>query len=334
MTEQQDKINQLIARLEAHQAALGLNDTQFVARYGRYVGSQKTWTTRLKGRQWKEIEGRGAKWLANLTSLVTVIDGGNVIDEFYDSLPIAEYGFRRYEILQGQTNDRRCCVLLGVTGVGKSITLRRINQKNATASVYVCGSTTWSLNLMQISLALAQALGCTIGGTPAGTFRNVIEHLKANPVTVLIDEAHEGGVLLFKLVKTLINETRAKFILSSYPTAWARICNGNNDSYAEAQQLMGRTLRPIEMRWTKGVWPEDVTAYLEAASGLNGKCKVLADRVTTAVRRGGNFRLLADAMEMARICADSDGREMTPELIEECIGELCPTSSCGKEGGK
>ncbi len=336
MTETQEKINKLIERLESHQRALGLNDTQFVARYGKYVGSQKTWTARLKGRQWKEIEGRAAKWQANLTSLVTVIDGGAVLDEYYDDLPITKYGFRRYEMLQGQTNDRRCAVLLGITGVGKSIALRRIYAANPTASVYLCGEPAWSMNMKQISEAFAAALGSTVGVTPAVTFRNVMEHLKSNPLTILVDEAHEGGVLFFKLIKTMINGTRAKFILASYPTAWARICNGNNDSYAEAQQLLGRTIRPIEMRWTKGVGQEDVEAYLQAATGgaLNGRGQVVAARILPAVRRGGNFRLLSDAMEMARIIVDSggDGAEMTPELIEQCVQELCPAT--GKESAR
>jgi hypothetical protein len=330
MTEQQEQINSLVARLEKHQAALRLNDSQWVARYGRYVGSQKTWRNRLCQRDWTELGGRMEKWVAKLTQLVTVIDGGSVTEEFYDKLPISEYGRRRYEILQGQTNDRRCVVLLGLYGVGKTVTLRRLNEENPTTSVYVRAMASWRESLMQISLGMARALGCKEGLSAAATFNNVVEHLKANPVTVMIDEVHEAGVLIFKLIKTLIDETRAKFMIASYPTAWTRLCNGSNDAYAEAQQLIGRTMKPIDMTWCKGVVVRDIEVYIEAATELNGESRPLAERVLPAVRRGGNLRLLADAIEMAKIAADSGGGELGAREIEACVNELCPVA--GREG--
>jgi hypothetical protein len=183
---------------------------------------------------------------------------------------------------------------------------------------------TWKDSKMQITTGIALSLGCTVGTTAGKTFWYISEMLKSVPMTVIIDEVHEGGVLLFKLVKNLIDETRVRFILASYPTAWNRLLAGSTDAYAEAQQLMGRTLKPINMAWNKGLRQVDVEKYLEAATGLNGECRHLAEKILPAVRRGGNLRLLADAIELARTNADENGEDLSTELIEDSVNELSP----------
>jgi hypothetical protein len=325
MNEQQKKVSGLIDRIEKHQKALRLSDNQFVARYQRYLGSAKTWRDRLCGRAWNEFGAKLEKWEKKLASFVTELDGGASMDEFYRELPVARYGFAIYDALQGTRTDRRCSVLPGSYGIGKTWTLRRIAFENPTKAVFVSANETWKDSRMQIARGLAMALGCAEGTSAAGTFQNVIEHLRANPVTVLIDEVHEGGVLLMKLVKALINETQAKFILGTYPTAWNRLVTGSTDATAEAQQLLGRTMKPIKTDWIKGLNLRDVEKYLELSTGLNGECRLLAEQILPEVKRGGNLRLLADAVELAKMNADETGEEIDAELVQAAVRELCPT---------
>ena len=324
MSEQQEKISSLVKRIEKHQKELKLNDSQFVARYQRYIGTSKTWRERLCTRNWKEFGTRLDKWEKKLTAFVLEIDGGSDLETYYTDLPIAKYTQAAYHILQGTDTDRRCVWIIGTTGTGKTWALRKIAQDNRTDAAYLSANETWKDSRMQIARGFALALGCAEGLSAAGTFRNVLEHLKGHPITLCVDEMHEGGVLLMKLVKSIINETRAKLMLGIYPTAWSRLLNGSTDATAEAQQLLGRSLKPIATQWVRGLTLKDVEKYLDCAAGLNGDCRVLAERILPEIRRGGNLRFLADSVELARMNADETGEDLDGELIEAAVRELLP----------
>jgi hypothetical protein len=323
MNEQHERLNKLVERIEKHQKSLKLNDTRFVARYQRFIGSSKTWRDRLCAKDWKEFGNRLGKWDKKLTAFVTEIDGGSSVENFFNELPIAKYGAQIFEALQGTKTDRRCGMLLANYGCGKTWVLRKLAAEDPTAAIFVSANPTWKESPMQIASGLARVLGVAISTSTAGTFKDVIEYLKGNPITVMIDEAHEGGVILFKLVKTLINETQAKFILGSYPTAWNRLVNGSTDAHSEAQQLIGRTLKPINTNWFKGLNLIDVEKYLQCSTELDGAdCRALAERILADVRRCGNFRVLADAVELAANGADVADVDLDAELIEEAVRQL------------
>ena len=101
MTEQFEKLNSLVTRIERHQGALGLNDTQFVARYQRYLGSAKTWRDRLIGREFKDFGKTLPKWERKLESMVAELDGRSPVAEYFPELPFARRMTAIYEQLQG-----------------------------------------------------------------------------------------------------------------------------------------------------------------------------------------------------------------------------------------
>ena len=113
MTEQQQRVKALIARVEQHQKTLGLPDVRFVARYQEYLRSTKSWRERLIPCNWDEIGRALGKWEKALNTLVALIDGGSEIGEYYEALPIAKYGEAAYDMLQGQSTDRRVVFLIG-----------------------------------------------------------------------------------------------------------------------------------------------------------------------------------------------------------------------------
>lgn len=327
MTDQHKRMDAMIERIERHQKALKLSDSQFVARYQRHLGSTKTWRERLVPRAWDEFGSRLDKWEKKLTHFVSELDGGSPIEDFYKDLPIAKYGSLVYEILQGTRTDRRCAILLGNFGVGKTVTLRRLVSDHPTTCTYVQADETWKDNRMRIACGLAGALGVAEERSASATFRGVIEHLKGRPITLMIDEVHEAGILIFKLVKTLIDQSMAKFVLASYPTAWAKLTTGSTDATAEAQQLLGRTLKPINTSWCRGLTLPDLIVYLEASAGLNGQTRLLAERILPDIKRIGNFRALADAIALARDNADDSNGDIDADLIEAAVHELAPLNT-------
>jgi len=334
MKEQQEKISKLIERLEKHQAAIKLNDVQFVARYRRHLGSTKTWRDRLCARAWSELGRALDKWERRLTAFCAELDGGTAISEFYKDLPITQYGFAMYQLLQGQQNDRRCVFIIGPTGVGKSYLLRALSNANLTRSAYLRAHKGWHESMMRIAIGLQRAVGSPEAAGGAATFDKVIDQLKSNPITLLIEDAHEGGVLMLKLIKTIIDETSSRVMVGTYPTAWNRLINSGSDAVSEARQLIGRTIKPINTTWMKGVTEEDVVAFVNASVGSafggsasGGKiaeCRSLAERLTPNLRKYGNLRLLADGIELAMDNADEQDIVLDADLIEEAVLKLCP----------
>lgn len=317
------QLDVLILRVEKQQAALGLNDSQFVARYQRALGSTRTWRERLCARAFADLNPE--KWLKRLTALVAELDGGSKAEAFYETLPFVRHATAQYHLLVGQRNDRRVMVVLGVTGVGKTVWARRTVAASPRDAVYVRANESWRDSKAQIARGLARALGAREEQSAAAGLNAVIEFLRATPVTVFLDEAHEGGVMLLKVVKTLVDETPARFVLLAYPTQWDRMLCADVGSYAEAQQVFGRTLKPVLDRWRHGLTRDDVAAYLRAAAGLDGEARPLAERVLPLVKRNGNFRLLADALDEAQAQADDTDAKLDAELIAQHIAALCPT---------
>lgn len=333
MTEQQARVDELVGRIEEHQAALRLNDSRFVSRYQRYLGSTDTWRRRLCARKWSEFGKNLDKWERKLRQFVTELDGGSEMLEFFPSLPIAQYGQTIFDALEGQRNDRRCAWLIGPTGVGKSLTMRWLARENRSTTAYLHVNQGVRNRMGALALLLARAVGATEAASGSATYENVVEVLKGNPMTMIIDDVHEGGVLFLKLIKHLVDDSRAKFVLGTYPTAWKQLMHGSTDALSEAQQLLGRSLKPINEQWKEGVTEADVTAYLKVAMGGNGECRVLAKKITPLLTRFWNFRGLADAVELATMNADDGDGEVTPEMIEEAVIELCPVKRRGRAEG-
>jgi hypothetical protein len=197
----------------------------------------------------------------------------------------------------------------------------------------------WRENKGRIIRGIAHALHVPMANGTSEQFDAVLDYLRANKVTLLIDEMHHGGVMMMKIIKTIVNKTRACVICGTYPTALRQLETSSSDSVAEARQILGRSVKPIEMRWATGITAEDVTAFLKHAADLNGRSRGLALRLTPLVTNDGNFRQLADALENARIEA-GDG-ELTDELFEEHVKALSsraatrlPGSPVAKGGAK
>lgn len=318
------ELDRLVARLQQLQAAKGLTHSQFAARYAKHVGSHKTWEHRLVARDFTSL--KMTNWLPRLRKFVAELDGASQDVDIFDSLPVVKHAEFIFEALQERRNDRRCAMLIGIQGTGKTLALRHLQRNNQNNTVFLSANETWKESRMRIATALARAINATEVSSASQTFQNCLDALKAGPINLLIDEAHEGGVLLMKLVKTIINETGSRVMLGQYPTSWRRLNNGANDAYAEAQQLLRRTYRPVKQDWVAGINEKDLAAWAKAVD--LPKLGSLAAEILPRVRKHGNYSLLADALDRATVAAgetDSDG--VTPELFTKQIEELCGPNS-------
>jgi energy-coupling factor transporter ATP-binding protein EcfA2 len=324
MTEQQARVNKLIERVERHQKTLKLSDQRFVARYQEYLRSTDTWRRRLCERKWDEIGRNLDKHEQNLNRLVALLDGGQELGDYYESLPIAKYGQMAYDMLQGQNTDRRVVFVIGPTGVGKSWLLKSLARTNPTEAAYVYTNECWHESMTQISKGLATAIDAGVDANSCRTtFANVTQRLRAQPITLMIDDVQKAGVLGLKLIKSLVDDTRAKFILGVYPQAWNKLLHGSSDAMSEAQQILGRTIKPVMQEWKNGLRNQDVAAYMQAAK-VGGDVKAIAQRIAPVIQANGNLRLLSDAVGLAASNAEEQDVDLDAALVEAAVWALCP----------
>jgi hypothetical protein len=324
MTEQQMRVNKLIERVERHQQTLKLSDSRFVARYQEFIRSTDTWRRRLCGRRWDEIGRNIEKHEQGLNRLVAILDGGQEIGDYFETMPIAQHAQTMYDMLQGQTNDRRVVFLISPTGGGKTWCMKWLARQNPTEAIYVYANECWDESMPQIARSLAAVTGASINkGSGRDTFSHVTNLLRAQPATLLIDDVQKAGVLGLKLIKSLVDDTRAKFILGVYPQSWNKLIHGSTDAYAEAQQIIGRAIKPVAMMWKDGLRHQDISAFMKA-SGVKGDIESISQRITQIVQRNGNLRILADAVSLARINAEESDEAFDAEYVELAIRELAP----------
>lgn len=331
----QEELARHVDRLAQYQEAEGLTDAQFSARYGKYVGSTDTWGRRLKPKVFGEVKVE--KWLPLVAQLVNQLDGNTEGLEILAGLSMVKYAQTMYERLQGAQNDRKVAMLIGQKGTGKTFALRYLQRKHPGATAFCEMDESCREKKGQIIRRLQKALGCTSHRNPSDQWDIILDYLRGNSVTLLLDETYHGGLLLIKLLKTLVNQTRVKIMLGTYPTEWKRLINGSSEAIQEAQQLLRRTIRPIETRWRDGS-PDEDQAQLLVARGLPARLAAdLARDFGVRVRTAGSLSALDDAVTMAEQLSDDDrpGEEaMRKALNAVCIGDSDPAGKGWERGAK
>ena len=335
------QLKALIERTLAHQNALKESDELFVARFSRHLGSIRTWKYRLlKGETdgIKDQDAWEAKWIKTLIQVVNEIEGVSAPVNYFPELPFARAMSKRLLMLKGQRNDRRCLISLAPTGVGKSWWAMSECAARPEEHCYVPFNESHREKKYQICAAIASKLGAVdVGRSPADAINAVIRALNAQPRVVFLDESHECGIMLMKLIRTLIDTTPSKFVYLAYPTQYDRMLQSRTGAIDEAKQLLGRALKPVFDSYREGLPAADIVVYLKKAAGLSDEsAKITADKIGPAVRRYGNYRFLDDALTDAQCMAQEDNLDISPEIIVQAVADLCPapTTPLQKAVGK
>jgi len=320
MEDKKARLNGLIERFKELQESLRLGNKRFATRFRKHLHSEKQWTYLREGR-WEGYLNLD-KVLDNLERMAQSLDGGAPSKNFFDTLPFAKSMDARLDHLLSRESDRRCLIVLATTGCGKTIWARRRANEEPQTLIYCRARPTWRENLWGICQGLAGSVGCSLEKGPRAQADTLVASLQGGVQrTIIIDEAHDGGVALMRIMKMLIDETGTRFIYLAYPTEYDRVRGATMGGLAEAKQLIGRTVKPVFDDYRDGVAVADVTAYLAAAAGVQRDGKSVAEEMLPLVRANGNLRVLEDAVEEARI--EADDKPITARMVHDALCDLC-----------
>ena len=344
------RLKALVELVKPHQRKM--TDSEFCRKYKEYVGSTDVWKRRLIGGEIGELDV--PKWIGKLTELLAYLEGGIVPDEFFcDDLPFNkrfQQGIKDLEA-QGRT-DRRIFCVLGAVGVGKTMSCKKAfslalktddeaeTNEDLPRRVLLIIPEALRENKVGLLQTIATALNCLPQESGAAALFDAIKSaLSQAKVTLIFDEAHQGGVMLMRILKDLVNHTPASFVYVALQTEYMRVISASKGNIIEAKQFIRRCMQPVFMAYAHGTLAcatvkkggKDIEVPMDAAILLGKRAGISPkDAVEVAKDKLGNLRLhgnlssLQDAIDTAQRKAHEAGQECVAEHIKSAIDQVCP----------
>lgn len=328
MEEKAAELKGLVAFLVKHQKTRDLSDRAMIAQFknpnGRLLlGSAKTWRERLCGADYSSLNV--GRWVNRLSEVRLQIEGGARSTNFFKDLPITKLLTGELDRLEGASNDRRCVVCLAPTGVGKSVFIQAAARERPSCRRAVAAHPGWRDSVTNICCGILADFGeeqPPYYGA-AAAIDKLTRILQSMTWTLLIDEAHDGGVALMRVCRHLIDRTATRIFYSGYPTEFARVRTATAGAITEAQQFLGRCQKPIFDDYQEGTKDADVEFYVRQALGFDeADARTVATATTTTLQRRYNLRLLEDAIELAEKKSDEKDEEVTPAGLIKVVEQL------------
>jgi hypothetical protein len=245
-------------------------------------------------------------------------------------MPYVTQMLANVEDLLASPLDIRILVSLAPQGVGKSWLASHLVKTEKSAPIfYLRLLHSWRERSYKIQCAIALKVGCPISKNPGDQLDDLIKHCKALGEFILIlDEAHNGGIVLFKLLKDLIDETAVRVIYLGYPTEYDIIIGSNRSAIGESRQTLRRCLQPIHDDYRDGITAIDVEMYL-AGHGFkrDAELKSVAVEILPLITSKYNLTTLATAVRDAREQAEDEDKKMSLDMVTDAVKALCTTAA-------
>jgi hypothetical protein len=329
------EVNDLVKRFIGHQKALGLSDLKFATRYEKYLGSHKTWI-KLKDGSWPGHVNE-ARILEKLKKFAEQIDGARSFDseQFNNELPYVVQMNAQFERLLASPLDIRMLISLAPQGVGKSWWASGIlGSEKSSAYFYRRMLHSWREKSWQLACAISDTLGASRTRNPGDQMGELINHARSmGEIVLILDEAHNGGIVLFKLIKDLIDETPMRIVYLGFPTEFDVIVGRSSSAIGESRQTLRRCLQPIHDDYRDGIMTEDVVEYL-VGQGLRKtkELETVAQDIQPLITARYNLTTLATAVRDARKQADDEDVSLSLGMVTNAVKALCSTAAQRRAG--
>ena len=337
--EQVAELTALVARLQIYQGKTA--DRIFCGRHEKFIGTQRTWRDRLCAGDFAQVDVE--KKILAIKELIALLEGGSIPEILFETLPFNRMFQKKLAELEGQQDtDRRILCVLGGVGVGKTVSTKLAWREQYTSGysgekrVLLIISEALRENKVGLLSAIAGALNCSAEISGAASLMEAVKSkLSAEEYTVIFDEAHQGGVMLMKLIKDLVNHTKSRFVYCALQTEYLRVVSAARGNIVEAKQFVRRCLQPVfnsHADGTKAVIAGknnkdedgDATLYIQLRANFDkAVSRRIAVEIIGALRSHGNLSTLSDAMDFAALVCEDVGEPITPEAVQNAVNELC-----------
>lgn len=337
-TQQEDTLRDLIAQVARHQRRE--SDAKFCVRYKKFIGTTRVWKDRLLAGDFRQVDI--PKRVELLRQLVSFLEGGSIPTEFYDDLPFyTRFRNGLIKLEAQQSTDRRIFCVLGGIGVGKTMACHAAFKETIGANWE--GNKRYNIvipealreNKIGLLQAISSAIDCTPQQSGAAAYLEAIKtRLFSGHVTLIFDEAHQGGIMLMRLIKDLVNITQdTKFVYVALRTEYSRVVSSNRGAITEAKQFIRRCMLPVFDWYAEGtlatvsngeIRPGDAALLIHHKAGLAiAESKKLALEKLSDLQMHGNLSTLSDAIDYATELADDRGNPVDYDLLSKAINEVC-----------
>lgn len=263
------------------------------------LGSTKTYKRLLAG---DTAELRCDAWLTKYRGVLAQIDAEEAAvtghDEIYSDLtPTTKVRTAMQNLIRSRGLER-LVIIEGGTGSGKTSALRCVADQWAGSCVRVEATEGWrSFAAAMGDLAIACGVAGDLDKLPisgAARLSKLITHLGDARRIILVDEGHHMTSQVLNALKTLINQTRALFVVAAQETIWRKL---QASSWQEAKQLVLNRMR--ERVRLGAPTADDVVTYLQHRTSVVVSESV-ARKIASECGKWGDFaslRRLAELMQ-------------------------------------
>lgn len=319
------RLHDTALQIEAWRNAKNLTKAALIRRFPILLGSEKTYSKLLAG---DARELNAAEWLESYTTALEKIrqDADSAGDEIlWDDLAGIRAARRVAAHLLTTGGNDRYALVTGETGMGKTSLLTILKRKHAEKLVImqaVSGLTESAFAFLgQLLLALdddyTPAAVQKLPGTYPLRLATVQERLRAKRIIIAIEEGQDLGEAALKAIKTLINTTKAAFMVMAIPTLWRKLERAN---YEEAAQLTGNRNGGVIKLTLDAADIEKAVNRRCREHAMDGKdLRRAVQRLSEACEKRGWMKFIARAL--SRAVAHSGGQAVTLEHIEAGIAE-------------
>ncbi|MES2596405.1 MAG: ATP-binding protein [Verrucomicrobiota bacterium] len=273
----------------------------------------------------KYDDDAAASMLEAVKAAAASINGqGSEPDPLYEDMSTTKAVRAAYTRLRLSGTKAKLVIIEGQTGMGKTssgeIIATKTRDLNPTASIHSIEATSaWKGRPGPMMAAMLRALGMPDNSrSGAAKLEKLVEALNQRPTTFIIDEIHDGGVDMLRMLKTLLNRSSVKVVLLAHPRLFRDL---ENEAWDDVRQLTGnRLLARIDLG---RVTEADATMMLtKRVPSLNGDTKQAAVTLAKAAHGNGNFALIREIIvRLQRHATRNKAKALTMQDVEKALRE-------------
>lgn len=229
-----------VLELKEIQETLGLPDGDF-ARVVRFAYSGSSWGKIKAG----TFAGNPEKALGAVKRALASHRAGGEVEVRHGLvvLPHVQAALDAVTVARVARDEHRLVLISGEPGAGKSKTAEMLGAEFG--GHYLHAHPSWAGSYLRSLIGLARALGMSGDFRSTGAAETgILDHLKASPGLLVIDEANHFSRELVNFLKTILNETRCALVLCTLPGHLARM---NAVHSEESRQLLRRAVAIIHI---------------------------------------------------------------------------------------